>query len=140
VFPSHGPRGSESILLVEDDSILRVHIAAALGDLGYSVRGVADALEALRLVTRGHPFDLLLTNVIVSGGMSGPELAALLRRRWPDLSVLYISGQAVTSPLAASLQHERHSALLSKPFRRHKLATALRALLDQHEAAAAGGP
>jgi len=125
-----GPCGTESILLVEDDRIVRAHIEVALGDLGYCVCGVADPRGALSLFAVEHAFDLLLTDVVIPGGMSGAELAVLLRRRWPDLSILYTSGCRVPPALAARLDNDPHGAFLAKPFRRRELATAVRALLD----------
>jgi len=130
----NGPGGTESILLVEDDRIVRAHVEAALGDLGYYVRSVADSLGALELFAGAHAFDLLLTDVVIPGGTSGADLAALLRRRWPELNVLYTSGYAVSGTMATWLESEPHSGFLAKPFRRHEIANAVRVLLDGEDA------
>ena len=135
-----GPRGTESILLVEDDRIVRAHVEAALGDLGYYVRSAADPLGALDLFAGEHAFDLLLTDMVIPGGTSGGELAALLRRRWPELNVLYTSGYPVSGTMAAWLESEPHSGFLAKPFRRREIAKAVRVLLDGRDALQANSP
>jgi CheY-like chemotaxis protein len=130
----NGLGGTEAILLVEDGGIVRAHIAAALGDVGYDVRSVGDAIGALKVLATGFACDVLLTDLVIPGGLSGAELAVLLRRRHPTLNVLYLSGSAVPRMTARWLVREPHSALLVKPFRRRQLAEAVRALLDDAQA------
>jgi CheY-like chemotaxis protein len=129
--PRLGPQGSESVLVVEEDRILRAHVEAALTDLGYRVRGLAAAPAAvLELCADPSAFDLLVTEVEAPGGISGVELATALQRRKPKLRVLYTSAYGVLPAMTAWLQSRPHSAFLAKPFRRRDLALAVRALLD----------
>lgn len=100
---------SPRILLVEDDEFVRSVVTAQLSTLGYRVLTAADAGEALAALERGEPADLLMTDVLMPGPMDGYALAAQVRRRRPELPVLYASGSAVErddagTPAAPSLQ------------------------------------
>jgi len=121
--------GTERILVVEDDDTVRTHVVAQLSGLGYGVRDVASAAEALAVMDDGWPFDLLFSDVVMPGGMNGRQLAdaALLRR--PDLKVLFTSGYTED----AIVHHGRLDPgvnLLGKPYRRAELATKIRDVLD----------
>jgi CheY-like chemotaxis protein len=120
--------GTESILLVEDDRIVRAHVETTLLDLGYRVTAVAAAAQALEHVTGRTDLDLLFTDIVMPGGITGHELAARARLRHPGLRVLYTSGYPPQSDLTA---YDHHSAFLAKPFRRAELGLALRALLEK---------
>jgi two-component system cell cycle sensor histidine kinase/response regulator CckA len=117
------------VLLVEDDGIMRAHMEAALADLGYRVHAVADPLGAWRLIANQHTFDLVLSDLTVQG-RSALKLVTLLRRRLPGLRVLFASAHPMCGELAAFLEYEPHAALLAKPFGRHQIAGAVRALMD----------
>ncbi len=88
------PQGRETVLLVEDDPHVRSVTARTLGSGGYEVLVAGNGLEALELVSshRG-PLDLLVTDVIMPG-VDGRQLAEAIRRAWPELRVLYVSGHA----------------------------------------------
>src|SRR3546814_19416825 len=73
------PTGTESILLVEDDDIVREHVAAQLRGLGYHVTLAGDGVKALALLDDGAEFDLLFTDVVMPGGMSWRQLSAQAR-------------------------------------------------------------
>src|SRR6476620_6635715 len=75
------PGGSETVLVVEDDALVRDYVVAQLNSLGYATLAAANAAEALRQVEAGIPFDLLFTDVIMPGGMNGRELADQVVRR-----------------------------------------------------------
>jgi CheY-like chemotaxis protein len=84
--------GNETILMVEDDSVVRELICTALDRLGYQVIEANDSDDALRLMaSQGPEVDLLITDVIMPG-MSGRELAERILAQRPELKVLYISG------------------------------------------------
>jgi two-component system cell cycle sensor histidine kinase/response regulator CckA len=123
------PRGTETILLVEDDSQVRTLARTMLAACGYTVLVAASGEEALRLAAAyDGPLHLLLTDVVMPG-LSGPELAARLVAERPGLPVLYISGYTDD-------RLERHglpnatTAFLSKPFTAEALARAVRQVLD----------
>src|SRR6266404_4785865 len=69
------PRGSESVLLVEDDEMVRATAAIMLRDLGYRVTEATDGRLALALIESKPPFDLILTDVVMPGGMTGWDMA-----------------------------------------------------------------
>jgi CheY-like chemotaxis protein len=122
--------GTETILLVEDEEIVRVLAARVLGSLGYKVLEAADGLEALD-VCRHHegPIDLVVTDVVMPG-MTGTELAKALDSVLPDSPVLFISGYTG----GALIEHgvlEEGMAFLQKPFSRELLAQKTRELLDK---------
>jgi PAS domain S-box-containing protein len=128
------PRGTESILVVEDDADVRSLTIKILEGLGYHVLEASSATEAFACAAQGGEFSLLLTDVILSGGTNGRQLAETLLKSRPDLKVLYMSGYTEN----AIVHHQRLDAgvqLLQKPFRRKELATKLRYVLDQKTAA-----
>jgi PAS domain S-box-containing protein len=133
--PVELPTGTETILLVEDDALVRASAVGQLGALGYRVVVAEDARRAIELVEHGGAPDLLFTDMVMPGGMNGRELAEHLHRRYPGLKVLYTSGYAhgamVEEPAGAA--QVRH--VLGKPYRRQDLATKVREVLDAPPAA-----
>jgi CheY-like chemotaxis protein len=129
------PTGTETILLVEDDRLVRAYAAAQLSALGYHVVIAENAQRAIEAVTEGCAPDLLFTDMIMPGGMNGRDLAVELRRLWPGLLVLYTSGYARGTTY--EMPDGETEALLGKPYRRRDLATKVREVLDQRRAAAA---
>ena len=123
------PRGSETVLLVEDEAAVRDVTRAQLELLGYRVLACANAAEAL-VVAAGHvePLHLLLTDVVMPG-MNGRELAARLEERRSGLRVLFTSGYgeeviARHGVLAPSV------LLLQKPYSLARLASRVREALQ----------
>ena len=125
------PGGRETILVVEDDALVRGYVVAQLGSLGYTTLVAGDGAAALAVVDRGAAFDLLFTDMIMPG-MNGRELAEAVRKRRPDVKVLYTSGYSENA-----FVHEGHLdagiALLTKPYRKQDLSRKIREVLD-------GGP
>jgi CheY-like chemotaxis protein len=123
------PRGGETILVVEDDPLVRNFVVFQLRDLGYRVVEAADGPAAEKLLEDGASVDLLLTDVVMPGGMTGRELADRTTRRRPGLKTLYTSGYTEDSIVHhGKLDPGVH--FLSKPFRRQDLAVKVRAALD----------
>jgi PAS domain S-box-containing protein len=124
------PRGSETILVVEDDPEVRRVACMMLEQLGYDVLESQDARDALQLVeSRKGPIDLLLTDVIMPG-MSGLEAANRISRLRPGIAILYMSGypdEALASygVLAESID------LINKPFSGRDLSQKVRQVLDK---------
>jgi CheY-like chemotaxis protein len=120
----------EHILLVEDDELVRAHAVQLLASLGYGVAAATNGPEALALLHQGIPCDLLFTDVIMPGGMTGPRLAEAARGLRPGLPVLNTSGYTEN----AIIHHGRVDPginLLHKPYRKPELAAKLRAALDE---------
>ncbi len=133
--PAAPGRGSETILLVEDEDAVRDLTRRCLEQRGYSVLEAASAEDALELLAkRSSRLDLLLTDVVMPGA-SGPELAHRLTAERPDLRVLFVSGYPDDSPASAGVL-ENGTAFLQKPFTPDTLARKVRAVLDAPAAAA----
>ncbi len=124
----HDSRGEEVILLVEDDALVRRHAARLLEDLGYRLLVAADGAEALDLARGDRPIDLLFTDVVMRGGMNGPELAARVRKLRPNLAVLYTSGYTENAIIDGG-SGDKATMLLHKPYDRRSLARKVRQAL-----------
>lgn len=113
-----------TVLLVDDERLVRASTADMLAELGYAVVEANSAEEALQLVSGGLQPDLLVTDHLMPG-LTGTELARKLRARSPDLPVLLVSGYAEAEGVAPDLVR------LVKPFRQADLAAKLRDLDDE---------
>ncbi|UGX95758.1 ATP-binding protein [Bradyrhizobium barranii subsp. barranii] len=121
--------GTETILCVEDDRDVRQYVTVQLESLGYKVISAANATEALAIVAEGTPFDLLFTDIVMTGGVNGRELAEQMVAARPSLRVLFTSGYAYDS-LHAQGRATMGAPLLAKPYRKAELARMLRRSLD----------
>jgi PAS domain S-box-containing protein len=125
---AHGK--GETVLVVEDNEALRRVVVRQLGELGYRVLAAENAAAGLQLLDR-QSIDLLLTDVVMPGGINGRELARRARQRWPGIKIVFTSGfsearlNGDAGPLAAC------TPLLSKPYRKEDLASAAREALDR---------
>ena len=129
VTPATIEGGHETILVVEDDRLVRDYVLAQLHSLGYVTLQAANAAEALAMVAAGKPFDLLFTDVIMPGKMNGRQLADELMKTRPDLKVVYTSGYTEN----AIIHHGRLDSgvmLLAKPYRKSDLARIIRKALS----------
>jgi CheY-like chemotaxis protein len=119
----------ETILVVEDDDDVRAYSVETLRELGYRVIEAHDGPSALRLLERQFRVDLLFTDVVLPGGMTGAQIAAQARCLKPELKVLFTTGYARN----AIVHHGRLDPgvqLLTKPFSMSDLATRIRDVLD----------
>jgi CheY-like chemotaxis protein len=124
------PRGAETVLVVEDDELVRLNTVQQLESLGYRVAAVADARGALDMLERLERVHLLFTDVIMPGGMNGRQLAEEAQRTWPGLKVLFASGYTPNS----IVHHGRLDPgihLVTKPYRKAELARKVRRVLDE---------
>jgi PAS domain S-box-containing protein len=121
-------RGRETIFVVEDNPNVRSTVLRQLKDLGYATIEAGDGASAVAMARNGAEFDLLLTDVVMPGGLTGYDVADQLGTLRPDLKVLFTSGY---TELAAGNGHApRTGPLLSKPYRKQDLGRAVRAVLD----------
>ena len=120
--------GHEKILLVEDNPNVRRTVKRQLTDLGYSTIAAEDGQAALDQINSGIEFDLLLTDVVMPGGMNGYELAKTVEELRPGTRVLFTSGY--TELAAAGLDSTRKGPLISKPYSKRDLDRAIRSALD----------
>ena len=124
------PGGTETILLVEDDEALRASVCLCLTQLGYHIVEASTAVAALRVWEQHRDqIQLLLSDLIMPGGMTGKELGEQLRQENPQLKIIYVSGYSAdifTQDLAAV----PGVTFLAKPFPARTLALQVRASLD----------
>jgi PAS domain S-box-containing protein len=121
--------GHETILVVEDDRLVREYVLTQLRSLGYVTLEAGNAAEALTIVEAGHRFDLLFTDVIMPGSMNGRQLADAVCKQRPDVDVLFTSGYTEN----AIIHHGRLDSgvlLLAKPYRKSDLARMIRKAID----------
>ena len=123
-----GEHGDESILIVEDDALVREYVVTQIGRLGYDTLAASNAAEALAIINGPERIDLLFTDVIIPGGMNGRQIAIEALKRRPGLKVLYTSGYTEN----AIVHHGRLDAgvlLLAKPYLSSDLARMIRTAL-----------
>lgn len=122
-------KGRETILAVEDEPALRLMLVNGLRRLGYQVLAAANGPEALELWrTHRDSIDLVITDMVMPGGLNGRQLAARLREERPDLKVIFSSGYS--HELSAEGLEHLAGAFLPKPYGPKKLAAIVRACLD----------
>ena len=119
------PKGTETVLLVEDADAVRHLAATILRPLGYTVLEAENATAAMGIVqAHDGPLDLLITDVVMPG-MNGPRLADRLTAVRPDMRVLYVSGYAEDA-----LDLRGRGAFLAKPYTSSAFARKVREVLD----------
>ncbi len=121
--------GTEHILIAEDDELVLEHLANQLVSLGYQVTTALSGPEALEAVQTRDDIDLLLTDVVMPGGMNGRELAEQALASRPSLKVLFTSGYTENA-LVHRGRLDPGVTQLSKPYTRREMATKLRRVLD----------
>ncbi len=125
-LPAAAP-GVPTVLIVEDDAAIRELMTMVLRDQGYRLLIAQDGEEGLELgVSQDHPIDLLITDVVMPR-RDGMQLADALRKQWPELAVLFVSGYAENT-----IEHTpqgANSIFLSKPFGPHQLLGPVRELI-----------
>ncbi|MCS3729292.1 CHASE3 domain-containing protein [Bradyrhizobium betae] len=119
--------GTETILVVEDDDLVRDFVIGQLRSLGYTTIGVANANEALSCIEAGISFDLLFTDVIMPG-MNGQKFTVEVERLRPGTRVLYTSGYT-DNAVVHNGRLDEGVLLLSKPYRKLELAQMVRVAL-----------
>ncbi len=126
----NGGRGTETVLLVEDEDGVRGLAVLVLQTYGYKVLAASNGKEALRLVEkRSGGIDLLVTDVVMPG-MGGPELADSLKPRFSQMKVLFSSGYTDDAVVRHGLLHEQ-VAFLQKPYTPLALVKRVRQVLDE---------
>jgi len=121
----------ETILVVEDNPRVRRVAVTRLTLLGYRVVEAQSGPEALDCLAAMPAIDLLFTDVVMSGGMSGFDLAREVRQRRPGLPVLFTSGYADPETIARERSEPDEEAMLRKPYSQDQLAHAVRRSLDR---------
>ncbi len=123
----------ETVLLVEDADALRDLTRRILVEAGYAVLEARNGVQAVRIVARQGPVDILLTDVVMPG-MSGRDLAVRMRERDPEIPIVFMSGYSDEALLGGDFTTTR---LLPKPFDAEQLLRAIREELDSSVSARA---
>ena len=118
----------ETVLVVDDEPVVRMLISDMLRDLGYGVVEAADGAEGLRVVQSRQDIDLLVSDVGLPGGMNGRQLADAARLHQPRLKVLFITGYAENALFGKGVL-EADMQLITKPFALDMLAAKIQAML-----------
>lgn len=119
------PRGHETILIAEDDPFVRSSVILRVEALGYRVVAAVNGREALQRLRADPGIDMLFTDIVMPGGMSGWELADQARRIRPGLPVLFTSGYTLET-LVEQGRVQAQAVVLTKPYRKAELAQRLR--------------
>jgi PAS domain S-box-containing protein len=121
--------GHEVVLVVEDDPFVRSHAVNSLESFGYAVITATDGRSALAKLSSDTPIDILFSDIVMPGGMSGWELAEQARKLKPNLKILLTSGY----PMETLTSHSRHDPslpVLNKPYRKVDLGKRIREILE----------
>jgi len=129
-LPAEHKGGHETILVVEDEESIRRLLQVTLERYGYRVLIAENGTEAVETVTRhGAKIDLLITDLVMPGGMNGQELAQMLQTLFADLKVVFVSGYASDS-VTRNLVLESGVNFLRKPFSTYAILDLVRRCLD----------
>jgi CheY-like chemotaxis protein len=123
--------GNEAILLVEDDAFLCASMRTTLSQLGYRVLEAVNGVEALEIWKQHHDkIHLLLTDLVMPGGINGKDLARRLLKENPELKVIYASGYSA-EVAGKDFPLQEGVNFLAKPYEMHMLAQTVRNCLDK---------
>lgn len=117
-----------TVLVVEDDDDARATLADMVTELGYRVLEAANGKSALPILEQDRPVDILVSDVVMPGGMSGVDLAKAAHKRRPGLKVLFVTGYD-RAAIAQATKYDDSLRLLNKPFSLTDLAREISILL-----------
>jgi PAS domain S-box-containing protein len=131
--PAAAPAGRGRILVMDDEPVVRETATAMLAELGYRVECVTDGAAALAAYeqarAQGRPFDAVIMDLTIPGGMGGKEAIRLFRERDPAVRAIVSSGYS-NDPVMAKHAEHGFAAVITKPYRLSDLGAALRTALD----------
>ncbi|HZA21032.1 MAG TPA: response regulator [Dehalococcoidia bacterium] len=128
---NHSERGTETILLTDDEPLVRNLIATLLNNQGYTVLAASNGSEALQVAQEhaNDKIDLLLTDIVMPQ-MDGVQLSTEFRRLFPQAKIILMSGYAEESKLQRMMA-EPNVEFIAKPFRPQVLTNKVREMLDR---------
>jgi len=129
----HGAEAGETVLVVEDEAVVRGLIVAVLNDLGYRTLEAADGPKGLEILQSKRRVDLLITDIGLPG-LNGRQVADAGRQLRPGLKVLFMTGYAENAALASGFL-EHGMTMITKPFAMEALATRIRDILGETSSA-----
>ena len=121
----------QTVLVVEDDTAVRILVVGLLTDLGYRVHEATNGFDALDIIG-SSPIDLLFTDVVLPEGMNGRELASAAQKLKPGLKILFTSGYTENG-IVHHGRLDEGVQLLAKPYKKRDLARKLRALFGERQ-------
>jgi CheY-like chemotaxis protein len=127
--PAHRAEEGETVLVIEDDPVVRGLILEVLGELGYRALEAADGPAGLQILQSPERIDLLVTDIGLPG-LNGRQIADAARVDRPDLQVLFMTGYAENAALANGFL-EPGMEMVTKPFAMEALATRIRAMIER---------
>jgi PAS domain S-box-containing protein len=132
VEPLTEPRSdqNETVLIVDDESTIRLLLTDTLSELGYSSIEAADSATGLKILLSDVRIDLLISDVGLPGGMNGRQMVDAARLHRPNLKVLFITGYAENAVLRAG-QLEPGMSMMTKPFPIEAMAARIRSLIEE---------
>lgn len=110
------------ILIVDDEPLIRIHVRDILEEHGFAVKEAGDVHEAMRVLEEDG-ISAVLADVEMPGGLSGLDLARMVRAMWPSMPIIVTSGQVLPHPE----ELPPHAAMLTKPFSAERLLSLVRA-------------
>jgi signal transduction histidine kinase len=131
--PAAKPKGTETVLVVEDDPDVLDIAVATLTDLGYRILVAYDGVEAMAILERDEPIDLIFTDIVMPYGISGIQLARQARKLRQDIKILLTSGYTMQT-LSADYGAEKEFTIIGKPYRQAELAEHVRRALGSRDA------
>lgn len=124
------PHGHETILVVEDEPSVRAVVVQLLRNLDYTVIEAEDGAEALKRLEETGEIDMLFTDIVLPGGMTGKDVACEVLKRQPAVRLLYTSGYAA-EVMDEGGRVAEGGEFLSKPYPMKALASRIREILDE---------
>jgi PAS domain S-box-containing protein len=122
----------EAVLVVDDESLVRMLICDTLAELGYRTMEASDGVSGLRILQSDVRIDLVVSDVGLPGGMNGRQMIDAARESRPDLKVLFITGYAQNAAIGnGHLEPGMH--VLTKPFAMEKLAARVKTIIGQND-------
>ena len=118
----------QTILIVEDELFIRLVLADDLDEAGFHVLQAGHAEEALQVLQRSTPVDLMITDIRMPGALDGLELAAHVRMAWPELRILLLSGNQSDLPSRVPAD-----AFIAKPYPAGAVVAQVRQMLNGAE-------
>jgi PAS domain S-box-containing protein len=129
--------GTGKIVIMDDEAVIRELLELMLSQLGYSVESASDGTEAIALYSKardaGHPFDAVIMDLTIPGGMGGKDAIHKLREIDPQIRAMVSSGYS-TDPIMANFQHYGFRGVVVKPYNMAELSTVLHRVMTDEEA------
>ncbi|MBT5541115.1 MAG: response regulator, partial [Alphaproteobacteria bacterium] len=123
-------RGTGVVLVVEDEEPCRIFSTRALREKGYAVHEASDPETGLKIIEKqGDKIDLLISDVVMAQ-MDGPTMAKKIRKQYPELRIIFVSGYAEEN-IRANIQTDEKTFFLPKPYGLKELTEMVRKVIGE---------